>query len=232
MARVDDDAKRNAARELAAAALARGDATGWFEELYATTPPEAIPWAELVPDPRLVEWADEHGLDGSGRQALTVGSGFGDDAEHLAGLGFAVVAFDIAPTAIRHAQLRFPSSRVRYVLADVLATPPQWYRAFDFVLEAYTLQVLPPELRPAAARGIAETVAPGGTVLVLCDGRDEHEEPGAMPWPLTAAEVVALFEPWLEPGDPELLADDGRQPPTRRLRVVLRRPRDHHGQTG
>jgi len=34
------------------------------------------------------------------RRALVVGSGLGDDAEHVASLGFDTLAFDVSPTAI------------------------------------------------------------------------------------------------------------------------------------
>ncbi len=110
---------RERARELARRALARGDATGWFEELYAEARSEAdISWADLVPNPSLVEWLDAHPVSG---RALKVGAGLGDDAEELARRGLTVTAFDIAPTAVAWARRRFPDSRVDYVVADVLA---------------------------------------------------------------------------------------------------------------
>ena len=39
------------------------------------------------------------------------------------------------------------------------------------VFEAYTLQVLPPELRASAVAAIAECLAPGGKLLVVARGR-------------------------------------------------------------
>ena len=56
------------------------------------------------------------------------------------------------------------------------APPPAWSEGFDLVLEAYTLQVLPADLRPVAARQIADMVAPGGTLLVIARGRGEGED--------------------------------------------------------
>ena len=41
-------------------------------------------------------------------------------------------------------------SAVTYAVGDLLAPPPDWRHAFDFVLEVYTLQVLPRELREQA----------------------------------------------------------------------------------
>jgi SAM-dependent methyltransferase len=214
---------RRVARALAAASLAEGDATGWFERLYADRALATIPWADLRPNPHLVGWAREHGVRGDGRRALKVGCGLGDDAEALEALGFSVVAFDVSATAVEWARERFPGSPVEYVVADLLDPPPAWEGAFDLVLEAYTLQVLPPELRPLAARNAPATVAPGGTLLAISRGRDPGDDPGAMPWPLTPAELRGLFEPWLESVSFEDFVDD-EEPPVRRLRQALRRP--------
>jgi 2-polyprenyl-3-methyl-5-hydroxy-6-metoxy-1,4-benzoquinol methylase len=206
---------RRRARELARRALERGDATGWFEELYAGAHEEGdIPWADLVPNPMLVEWLATHAVSG---RALKVGAGLGDDAEELARRGMAVTAFDVAPTAVEWARRRFPDSDVDYVVADVLAPPAEWSGAFDFVMEAYTLQVLPPELRPVAADAIAATLAPGGTLLVIARGREPHEDPGAMPWPLTPGELRGLFADLTLVRFEDLLDDE--DPPVRRLRA-------------
>jgi hypothetical protein len=49
---------------------------------------EAIPWADLEPNPHLLSWLEANPTDGRGRRALKVGCGLGDDAEALAELGF------------------------------------------------------------------------------------------------------------------------------------------------
>jgi 2-polyprenyl-3-methyl-5-hydroxy-6-metoxy-1,4-benzoquinol methylase len=131
------DPARQYARQLAADSLARGDATGWFETLYeaAERGTTTVPWADFAPYPRLVSALV--GCSGSGR-ALVVGCGLGDDAEHVASLGFTTVAFDVAPSAIAAARRRFPNSTVEYVTADLLAPPASWARAFDLVVEVFT----------------------------------------------------------------------------------------------
>ena len=80
----------------------KGDPAGWFETLYqaAQGKEEAIPWAHMTANPRLLEWAAHHHLSGEGRNALVVGCGLGDDAEALASLGFAVTAFEVSPEAL------------------------------------------------------------------------------------------------------------------------------------
>lgn len=185
------EAGRRYARQLAAESIARGDPTGWFEPLYAAAEQGAttVPWADLAPYPGLVSTLA--GVPGRGR-ALVVGCGLGDDAEHVASLGFTTVAFDVSPTAIASARRRFPRSAVEYVTADLLSPPGIWARAFDLVVEVFTLQVLTGGARRTAAAQLARMVAPGGRLLLIARARDEHEDPGQMPWPLTRAEIESF----------------------------------------
>lgn len=187
------DASRAFARQLAADSIADGDGTGWFETLYAAAEQGVmtVPWAGFTPYPRLVSALAS--LPGPGR-ALVIGCGLGDDAEHVASLGFATVAFDVAPSAIAAARRRFPNSTVEYMAADLLSPPQSWAGAFDLVVEVFTLQVLTGAARRTAFARVAQLVAPGGRLLVIAGARDEHDDPGAMPWPLTRAEIESFRE--------------------------------------
>jgi SAM-dependent methyltransferase len=131
----------------------------------------------------LVTWTKDNDVSGQGRRALVVGCGYGDDAEWLADLGFEVLALDISPTANSAARRRFPDSAVDYRMADALKLPDEWRKTFDLVFEAYTLQVLLGESRAVAARQIAATVK--DVLVVVSRVRDEGDDPGKMPWPLT-----------------------------------------------
>ncbi len=127
----------------------------------------------------------------SGR-ALKVGSGLGDDAEELTRRGCETTAFDISQSAVTRSRVRFPDSAVSYHVADLFSAPPDWQGKFNFVLESYTLQVLPTDLCVEVIQCIASFVAPGGTLLVITRGRDADESGGKMPWPLTKEEI-AIF---------------------------------------
>ena len=51
--------------------------------------------------------------------------------------------------------------------------------------------------RRGAAHGLRadrQLVAPGGRLLVIAGARDEHDDPGKMPWPLTRAEIGSFRE--------------------------------------
>jgi SAM-dependent methyltransferase len=182
-------------RRLAAESLADDDPTGWFERLYAqaSAGEAAVPWDRGMPNRLLVEWTRTRGVEGAGRRALVVGSGLGDDAEHIASLRFDTVAFDVAPTAIATARRRFPDSPVHYLAADLLDPPREWDGAFALVVESINVQSLPERLHAQAIANVARTVAPGGTLLVISSAREEGEpvdEPP--PWPLTGSEIDAF----------------------------------------
>lgn len=169
--------------------IQQGQPGGWFDAIYANANGDgsAVPWASLKSSPDLVEWLDRQQIEGQGQKALVVGCGLGDDAEELASRGFEVVAFDISPTAIAWCRRRFPTSAVTYQVADLFDLPQAWQAAFDFVLEYYTIQALPPEIYEQTMEAVARHVAPGGTLLVICLGREAQVKVGGPPWPLSKA---------------------------------------------
>jgi SAM-dependent methyltransferase len=215
---------RDEMRRLARESIERGDATGWFEELYrrAAGSWERIPWADLAPNPYLLEWlASPEGRADAGT-CLVVGCGLGDDAEALAAAGLRVTAFDISETAIEGCRARYPESRVEYAVADVLAPPPAWRGRFDLVFESYTLLVLPEPARAEAVAELARLVAPGGRLLVLCRAREQSDPVGALPWPLTREELDAFRAHGLQ--ELSLVSFmDREDPPVRRFRALYRR---------
>jgi SAM-dependent methyltransferase len=176
----------------------------------------------MTPNPGLMGWQARENISGQGKKALVIGCGLGDDAEALDQIGFEVAAFDISPTAVEWCHKRFPSSKVHYTEGNILTPPPDWQGQFDFVLEIFTLQVLPPDLRQQAQKQIASLLAPGGTLLLIARGRNPEDDPGAMPWPLTRDEL-AMF---LTLGLKEIRFEDyldQETPPVRRFRVEYRR---------
>ncbi len=214
------------ARDLARAAIARGEPLAWFEELYArveSSGPSVVPWADLEANPNLVAWLDREHVEGTGKSALVVGCGLGDDAEELRRRGFRVTAFDVSASAIATAARRFPESAVEYVAADLFQPPANWTRKYDLIHEAYTLQVLPRGLRSKALSQLASFVSPDGILLVIARARDEADDPGEMPWPLTCTELEMATRSGLERVSFEDYLDDER-PRVRRFRAAYKRP--------
>lgn len=187
---------------LAAEALAAGRPTEWFDRLYAAARRGEIglPWDLVHPNTALVEWAENGRIRGDGRTAVVVGAGLGRDAEYVGGLGFDTTAFDVSDNAITVVKERHPDSPVHYTVADLFDLPAVWSRAFDLVVESFTVQALPVDVRQQATAAVAGLVAPGGTLLAIANAREDGDQPRtAPPWPLTRAEIDAFATDGLVP---------------------------------
>ena len=181
------------ADRLGTAAVADGDPTRWYDELWsaAARGEVAMPWDRTEPHRALAAWLGD--TDGEGRRAVVVGCGLGADAEHLAARGWATTAFDISPAAVAAVRARHPDSPVDYRVGNLLDPSPDLVGAFDLVAEIYTLQALHPSVRPAAADGLRGLIAPGGRALVVqAIRRDDEPLTAEPPWTLTRPEMEAL----------------------------------------
>lgn len=158
-----------------------------FEDLYDDLQGDLsqIPWARLAPRDSLVAWLDTLPPPHSAR-AVVVACGLGDDAEELGRRGFRVIAFDVAPTAIRLCHERFPQSAVDYQVADVFTLPAAWEQAFDVVVEIHTIQSLPVDRQREGVDAVARLVAPGGRAFVRVLLRREWEAVPTRPYAVTA----------------------------------------------
>lgn len=166
--------------------------SNWFEPLYAgsNTNGEGVPWANMETHPSFCSWLTQNPLDGEGKIALVVGCGMGDDAIELESLGFQVTAFDVSETAIKFCKERFPQSKVDFLQADLLESQSQWQQKFDFVLEIFTIQALPPKYEQELIQKISNFVAPGGQILVVAEvGREERSFENGPPWVLTSQHI-------------------------------------------
>ena len=194
----------------------------WFEAVYALAEgdPINIPWGNQIAHPHLLDWlAQNPRLDGL--RALDVGCGLGDNAAALAGQGADVTAFDLVPLAAEWAQRRFPDSGINFCAGDLFDPPPEWFHAFDFVEETYTLQALPASLLPKAQAALARFLKPGGKLLVITRARDDDQIFNGPPWPLSRQDIEAFAA-----CDMTLLALDDIPPtrtPSRHWRALLRK---------
>lgn len=162
----------------------------WFEVLYAGTNPEGkgVPWANMDTHPIFKKWLNDHRLIGQNKKALVVGCGMGDDALTLENLGFEVTAFDVAQSAINLCKSRFPDSSINFVEADLIAGIPEWNNKFDFVLEIFTIQALPPKYEAQLIKNLSNLVTKGGELMVITELRNEPRD-------------FEVGPPWLLNGD-------------------------------
>jgi 2-polyprenyl-3-methyl-5-hydroxy-6-metoxy-1,4-benzoquinol methylase len=190
------DEARARTKEIQAEFAEKGDVTGWFDALYkeAEGNNERIPWADLEPNRFFRVWAERTGLTGENRRALVVGCGLGDDARYLHDSGFRVTAFDISPTAIEWARRLHADTDINFTVADLFDAPPEWFQAFDFVLEIYTIQPLPLEMRSGVIDAIANFVKFNGNLVVVTRGREDDEVPAELPWALSRKDLSRFEE--------------------------------------
>lgn len=194
----------------------RGDVLGWFEALYSEAGGDSsvIPWTDLEPNKYFKDWAESTRLKGDGRSALVVGCGLGDDAKYLHELGFKVTAFDISATAIEWAKKLYGETDIQFEVADLFQPVRGWLGGFDFVLEIYTIQPLPIEMRRQVVDAIAAFVAPSGELVVVTRGRDDDAEPDELPWPMSRRELARFEENGLKQiGFVEMAAEEEDEPP-------------------
>jgi SAM-dependent methyltransferase len=175
-------------------AFEAGDGVGWFEPLYAAAAKgEAqIPWDDGESDANLVDWLEREKVNGQGKRALEVGCGYGHGALDLAALGFQVTAVDLSPSAIAYATKHNTHPNIEHRVCNMFAPPSEFLGAFDLVVEKYTLQSIPADLRPKLASQLPGLVAPGGELLLICRARDEDVVPQGPPWALGESEVRGL----------------------------------------
>jgi SAM-dependent methyltransferase len=209
-----EEQRRERARELAAEFSERGDNVGWFDAFYkeASGDNQQIPWADLEPNKFFKAWAEDVGLRGDGRKALVVGCGLGDDAKFLDDLGFQVTAFDISPTAIEWAKRLHAETDIQFEVADLFEPYRNWLGAFEFVLEIYTIQPLPIEMRERVIDAIAAFVAPQGELVVVTRGREDDDDTEQLPWPLSRRDLSRFETSGLVQADFRIMQGDDDVP--------------------
>ena len=157
----------------------------WFETLYSESNEggEGVPWANMDTHPMFKSWIAENPIIGEGKTALVVGCGMGDDAIELEAKGFEVTAFDVSNSAIEFCKTRFPNSGVKFIQADLLEGVSEWHRKFDFVLEIFTIQALPPKYENTLIQNISDFVSNDGNLIIITEvqqGKRTYEN--GPPW--------------------------------------------------
>ena len=84
---------------------------------------------------------------------------------------------------------------------------------FEFVLEVYTIQPLPPEMRPQVIDAIAAFVGENGNLVVVTRGREDDAEPDELPWPMSRRDLSRFETQDLKQIDFVIMPGEEDEPP-------------------
>jgi SAM-dependent methyltransferase len=127
---------------------------------------------------------------------LIPGCGLAHEVETFSALGCNVIAIDFSSVAVTAAQKRLGPLADRVVYGDFF-THDFANSKFDLVYERTFLCALPPRLRPAYVRRVAELLKPGGRLVgfFYCDPVDDPDGP---PFPIAPDELESLLKPYFQ----------------------------------
>tara|TARA_Y100000768_G_scaffold84647_1_gene60481 strand:- start:7171 stop:7851 length:681 start_codon:yes stop_codon:yes gene_type:complete len=184
---------RNRILSMARKAEAEKDPLGWFEDLYESSDGDEsmIPWSSGEPNQFLIDWMRSISPNG---KALVVGSGLGEDAAHLAKIGWDVTAFDLSPTAIEWSSNIYDYLGIHWRVENLLDLPDEWVGHWDLVVEVHILQAIPEGIRNPASKKLAPLLAPGGKLICIGRYESSNEYSEGPPWPLAEPFIHSIGE--------------------------------------
>jgi SAM-dependent methyltransferase len=148
------------------------------------------PWDTGRPQPAVVRVAAEGGFAGA---VLDAGCGTGENALHIAALGWPVLGVDVAETALAIARAKADDRgiEVEFATADALGLD-RLGRIFDTVLDCGLFHSFGGDERAGYVASLASVTRREGTLYVLCFSDDG---PDTGPHPVSQEELRAAFDP-------------------------------------
>ncbi len=165
-----------------------------FEERYASG---NTPWDTGRPDSNLKKIIEEYKI--TGKRALDIGCGTGDNAIFLAQSGFQVTGTEIVDLARQKACSKASKAGINceFLLKNIIENPLD-EEPFDFVFDRGCFHASDSgELREKFVKAVAAHLKAEGYWLSLIGNADEKRE-GNGPPRRTATEIVTAVEPLFE----------------------------------
>jgi SAM-dependent methyltransferase len=151
---------------------------------------EPAPWDVGHPQPAIVRLAFKGVFAGA---VLDAGCGTGENALHVASLGFPVLGVDVAETAVAMARAKAQDRGIEaeFAAADALHLE-RLGRRFETVLDCGLFHTFNADERPGYVTSLASVTEHGGTLYVLCFSDDG---PDTGPHPVTQEDLRRAFNP-------------------------------------
>ena len=151
---------------------------------------DPAPWDIGRPQPAIVRLAFRGAFTGA---VLDAGCGTGESALHVASLGFSVLGFDVAETALAMARekARYCGIDAEFALADAFRLEALG-RRFESVMDCGLFHTFDADERPGYVASLSSVTEPGGTLYVLCFS---DAAPDTVPHPISQSDLRAAFNP-------------------------------------
>ncbi len=162
-----------------------------WENLYATSEVETLPWYTPELDPDFEAALSRRRL--GGKRILDLGTGPTTHAIALASRGYDIVATDISPSAIKRAKRAAKSSGVRidFRVDDVLESTLET-GSIDAIVDRGVFHTLAPADRSVYVRTVHRILRPRGWLFLKCFS---DKQPGTWgPHRISRKELHASFD--------------------------------------
>ena len=148
----------------------------------------SAPWDISRPQPAIVRVASKGGFAGA---VLDAGSGTGENALHVASLGFSVLGVDVAETALAIARQKAADRgiEVEFAAADAFQLQ-RLGRTFNTVMDCGLFHTFDADERPGYVASLVSVTEHDGTLYVLCFS---DEGPDTGPHPISQEVLRAAF---------------------------------------
>jgi len=137
-----------------------------------------------------IRWLDRIAPPVPGTRVADAGCGSGVVADHLAGLGADVTAFDSNPAAIEHGTATYARPGLRFVLGPFERM--REHAPFDYIVCLEVLEHLYPEQAEATLRLFAEAAAPEAVLFVTTP--NAHSAWPIIEWVLDRSGLVPTLD--------------------------------------
>jgi SAM-dependent methyltransferase len=151
---------------------------------------DPAPWDIGHPQPAIVRLASRGAFTGA---VLDAGCGTGENALHVASLGFSVLGVDVAETALAIAREKAVARGLdaEFILADAFQLS-RLGRTFDTVMDCGLFHTFDDDERLRYVASLSSVTAPGATLYVLCFS---DAAPDTVPHPTSQGDLRTAFNP-------------------------------------